>query len=360
MQGLYSVVIQSHHIHDPFYNCFHTLFFLFVWVYQFSSSPFFSFFLLVDERNLLLGLLTLAVRLGSPVATVDNQVLGAVVVLAAEVALEDGLCAVGVALLGIQGGSGHVGGHGVAEAEGVDGGSERVVGGSRLGEPDIASVAGEVAGLEGGGDVLLDDNGAAGGVDQVGAGLHLGDELLVEEALCLLVQRAVDGDDVALGEHLLEAVDAAAANLGLLLGAQRLVVKVQQLLAVKGLEAAQHTLADAADGDGADNLALEIVLLLGHGGDVPVALGDLLVGGDKVAQQHQDGHDDVLGDGDDVGAGDLGDGDAAVGLVGGGQVDVVGADAGGDGDLEVLGLGETLRGQVAGVEAVEICQMSFL
>jgi hypothetical protein len=59
----------------------------------------------------------------------------------------------------------------------------------------------------------------------------------------------------------------------------------------------------------------------------------------------------VLGDGDDVGAGHLGDGDAAVGLVGGGQVDVVGADAGGDGDFEVLGLGEALRGQVAGVEA---------
>jgi hypothetical protein len=59
----------------------------------------------------------------------------------------------------------------------------------------------------------------------------------------------------------------------------------------------------------------------------------------------------VLGDGDDVGAGDLGDGDAAVGLVGGDEVDVVGADAGRDGDLEVLGLGEALGGEVAGVEA---------
>jgi hypothetical protein len=59
----------------------------------------------------------------------------------------------------------------------------------------------------------------------------------------------------------------------------------------------------------------------------------------------------VLGDGDDVGAGDLGDGDAAVGLVGGGQVDVVGADTSGDGDLEVLGLGQTLSGQVTRVEA---------
>lgn len=323
--------------------------------FQFLFTNFFVFYYLREINLLLVGvdLLTLAVRAGSIVTTVDDQVLGAVVVAAAQVALQDGLGAVGVALLGVEGGTGHVGGHGVAEAEGVDGSAERVVGGSRLGEPDITTVAGEVAGLEGGGDILLDDDGATGGVDEVRAGLHLGNEVLVEQALGLLVERAVDGDNVTLGEHLLEGLDAAAANLGLLLGGQGLVVKVQQLLAAKGLEAAQDTLADAADGDGTDNLALEVVLLLGDGGDVPVALGDLLVGGDEVAEEDQDGHDDVLGDGDDVGAGDLGDGDAAVGLVGSGQVDVVGADTSSDGDLEVLGLGETLRGQVARVEAGE-------
>lgn len=168
------------------------------------------------------------------------------------------------------------------------------------------------------------------------------------------MQRAVDGDDVALGQHLLEALHAAAANLLLLLGRQGLVVVVQELLAVKGLEAAEHTLADAADGDGADDLVLEVVLLLGHAGDVPVAALDLLVRGDKVADEHEDGHDDVLSDGDDVAARHLGDGDAAVGLVGGVEVDVVGADAGRDGNLEVLGLGETLSGEVARVEAEKV------
>lgn len=53
----------------------------------------------------------------------------------------------------------------------------------------------------------------------------------------------------------------------------------------------------------------------------------------EVADKHQDGHDDVLGDGDDVGAGHFGDGDAAIGLVGCVEVDVVGANAGCDGDL---------------------------
>lgn len=181
--------------------------------------------------------------------------------------------------------------------------------------------------------------------------LHLADQLLVEQTTGLLVQRAVDSDDVTLSKHLLEVLDTSAANLLLLLWGQGLVVVVQELLAVEGLEAAQDTLADAADGDGADDLVLEVELILGGGGDVPLTGLDHLVGGHEVAHQQQDGHDDVLGDGDDVGAGHLGDGDAAVGLVSGVQIDMVGADTRGDGELQVLGLGETLSGQVAGVES---------
>jgi hypothetical protein len=66
----------------------------------------------------------------------------------------------------------------------------------------------------------------------------------------------------------------------------------------------------------------------------------------------------VLGDGDDVGAGDLGNGDTAIGLVGGVEVDVVGADTSSDGDLEVLGLGEALSSKVTGVEAVFVVPVS--
>jgi DUF1009 family protein len=58
------------------------------------------------------------------------------------------------------------------------------------------------------------------------------------------VERAVDGDNVTLGKQLLQGINAAAANLGLLLGGQGLVVEVEQLLAVEVLEAAQDTLAD--------------------------------------------------------------------------------------------------------------------
>jgi hypothetical protein len=187
--------------------------------------------------------------------------------------------------------------------------------------------------------------------------LHLVDELLVEETLGLLVERAVDGDNVTLREHLLEGLDATAANLLLLLSAEGLVVEVEELLAVEGLQAAEDTLADTANGNGSHNLALEIELVLGRLGDVPVAAGDLLTGGAEVADEGEDGHNNVLGDGDDVGAGDFGDGDATVGLVGLVQVDVVGANTGGDGDLEVLALLQAVGGEVTGVEAGSVVRM---
>jgi len=58
----------------------------------------------------------------------------------------------------------------------------------------------------------------------------------------------------------------------------------------------------------------------------------------------------VLSDGDDVGSSDLSDGNTAIGLVGSVQVDVVRTNTGGDGNLEVLGLGKTLCGEVTRVE----------
>lgn len=300
----------------------------------------------------LFGLLALTIGLGSVVSLVDNEILGTVVLLSGEVAGEDSLGAVGVALLGIEGSTRHVRDHGVASTEGVDGVAQRVVLGGGLREPDITTVTGEVARLQGLGDILLDDNGATGSVDEVRALLHLADELLVEQTLGLLVERAVDGDNVTAGDKLLESVYATAANLLLDLGRQGLVVEVEELLAVKGLETAENTLTDTADSDGADSLALKIVLLLGDGGDIPVTLSDLLVSGDEVADKDENGHDDVLSDRDDIAASDFSDGDTAVGGVGGIEVNVVGTNTSSDGELQVLGLGQTLSSEVTGMEAM--------
>ena len=155
------------------------------------------------------------------------------------------------------------------------------------------------------------------------------------------MQGTIDRNDIALTQHLLQGVTTTAANLLLDLRLQGLVIEIQQLLAIERLQPSQHSLADSTHGNGSDDLVLKIVFVLGHGSDIPFAGLDLLVGGDEVADEDEHGHDDVLGHGDDVGAGNFGNGDTAVGLVGGIEVDVVGTDAGSDGELELLGFGET-------------------
>ena len=89
-----------------------------------------------------------------------------------------------------------------------------------LWEPNVASVTTEVARFESLGNILFDNNRTAGGVNKPGAYiillagaigmgkfqltlLHFRDQLLVEQPSSLLVQRAVDGDYVTLGQHLL-------------------------------------------------------------------------------------------------------------------------------------------------------------
>lgn len=69
-------------------------------------------------------------------------------------------------LLGVDRSTGHVGNHGVASTPGVLGVAERVVLGRGLREPDITTVSTEVARLESIGNVLLDNNGTTGGVDE--------------------------------------------------------------------------------------------------------------------------------------------------------------------------------------------------
>jgi hypothetical protein len=184
--------------------------------------------------------------------------------------------------------------------------------------------------------------------------LHLGDQLLVEETPGLLVERAVDGNNITLCQHLLQIRDTSATNLLLDLGLEGLVVEVQKLLAVERLETSQDTLSNPSNSDGTDNLALEIELVLGSGSDIPLTSLDLFVCGDEVADEDEDGHDDVLGDRDDVGAGDFSNGDAAIGRVRSVQVDVVGSNTSSDGKLQLLGLCETFGGEVTWVEAANV------
>jgi hypothetical protein len=85
----------------------------------------------------------------------------------------------------------------------------------------------------------------------------------------------------------------------------RSVVKVEELLAVKRDESLKNPVADSARSDGADDLALEIKRSSSDLSDVPSARNNLLMSGDKVPNEEEDGHHNVLGDRDDVGSGNL-------------------------------------------------------
>lgn len=181
--------------------------------------------------------------------------------------------------------------------------------------------------------------------------LHLRDKLLVEQSTSLLVERAVDGDDVALSQHLLEIIDTAATDFLLDLGVQGLIIVVEQLLAVEWLQTTQDTLSNTANANGTDDLGFQVILILGHSSNVPVAIADLFVGRDEVAYEDEDGHHDVFGNGDDVAASNFGHGDATIGLVCSIKVDMIGSNTGSDGKLQVLGPGQALCGEISRVEA---------
>ena len=112
---------------------------------------------------------SLTIRLGCIITLVHDQVLKPIILLATEVALQDALGAFGVALLSVERRARHVWDHRVAATEGVLGVAQRVLCWCWLWEPNIATVATQVARLEGFGNIFFDDDGAAGGVDQPGA-----------------------------------------------------------------------------------------------------------------------------------------------------------------------------------------------
>lgn len=141
-------------------------------------------------------------------ANADNDISG-FLGLVCQIVLEDLLGAVRVARLGVERGARVVRHHSVSTAEGVLGRPQDVVLGRGLHVPDVTSVAGELTARERGGDVVFVTDGTARGVDEPCALLEVLQELGVDETASALVQRAVDGNDVALRHEVLKVLDAA-------------------------------------------------------------------------------------------------------------------------------------------------------
>jgi hypothetical protein len=112
------------------------------------------------------------------------------------------------------------------------------------------------------------------------------------------MQGTVDGDHVTLTKHLFQAVHTSAPDLFLNLWLQGLIIKIEKLFALEWFESAEDPFADASNSNCADDLALQVIFVLGCAGDVPISSLNLLVGRNKIPDEVEDGHDDVLGNGD--------------------------------------------------------------
>ena len=223
-----------------------------------------------------------------------------------------------------------LGGRG-AEVRGDDdvgAGEDRVLG-EGLGGEDVEGGAAELAGLEAGEEVVELDQLAAGAVDEAGAVLHLADRRGVDQADRLRRLRHVQRDQVGPAEQVGELVAPLDPEFAEALGGDELVEG--QDLHVEALGAGGDELADAAEADHPERLAVELGAL--ELGPVPAPGDQRFVRLGDVAEQRQGQRHRVLGGGDRVRLGRVGDDDAAARRRR--DIDVVDAGAGAADHLEV-------------------------
>ena len=181
---------------------------------------------------------------------------------------------------------------------------------------------------------------AAGAVDDPGAVLHRGDRVGVDQADRLRRLRRVQGDDVGAAEQVLEVLGPLDAELAEALGGDELVEGDD--LHLEALGALGDELADAAEADHAEGLAVELGAL--ELGPLPGAAGQRAVRLRDVAAEGEHQGQRVLGGGDRVRFGRVGDDHAAAG--GGRDVDVVDAGSGAADHLEPLAALDQLGGHL--------------
>ena len=144
-------------------------------------------------------------------ATVDDDV-SRILRLTTQVIFEDALSAIRIARLRIQGRARVMGHHAITASERVLRRAPDMVLRRRLHVPHVARVARQLPARERVRHRVLVADRAAGGVHEPRAPLEVCEELGVDEVPCALVQRAVYGHDVALGDELGKVGDPARAN----------------------------------------------------------------------------------------------------------------------------------------------------
>ena len=216
---------------------------------------------------------------------------------------------------------------------------QRVVG-DRLGREDVERGAGDLAGVQRVLERLVDEQLAAGAVDDADAVLHLRERLGVEPAARLGRLGQVDGDEVGLAVDVGARLGLVDAELAEALGGHERVER--EHAHAEALRAGGDELADAAEAEDPERLlvdldAAELRALPLAGGEAGVRLRD-------VARQREHQRDGVLRRGDDVRLRRVGDDDAALG--GRLDVDVVDPDAGAADHAQVVRAADQVRRQL--------------
>src|SRR5680860_1774947 len=150
--------------------------------------------------------------------------------------------------------------------------------GSRLREPDVTGIPGKLAAFQRPRDRIAVADLAPGGVDDVRAALHLGDEGVVEEVLGLGMEGRVDRDHVADTHQRLGVRVVGHAKLALDLLRESVSIGVVQSH-LKRLQPPEYSGTDPAGSDCPDLHSFEVVGPGDAVGDVPSALDDPLIRG---------------------------------------------------------------------------------
>ena len=170
--------------------------------------------------------------------------------------------------------------------------ADGVVGGQRL-MVEHVECGGNIALLQSGKQRTGFDDFGAGGVDEQGAGLHMRKVLGGDDAARGVVQRQMDGDDVAGFDELVEIVDRSGTGAFEMLGRHMRIPCVD--LHAEGAGDAGHGGADAAQSDDAHATAGELQSIAA--GPRPVAGLDVLIELANAADELEQKGEGVLGHG---------------------------------------------------------------
>ena len=227
---------------------------------------------------------------------------------------------------------------------------------SRLGAEDVESRTGDLARIEGGLQILVDDQRATRDIEDAHAVLHLGERRGIQPAFGLVVLGQMHRDEIGDRVELVRRRGALHPELAEPVGGQ---VHVEGDHAhTEPARAVGHELPDTTEADDAQRLLVQL-----H----PVELGAIPRAPDQrgvrlrniAGQREQQGHR-VLGRRDDVRLGRVGyDHSAAGGRI---DIDVVDADTGTGHDLQAVGLGQQVSidlGGRADQDAVEVGDASL-